>query len=245
MGLVMYIYNKVASTGWKRAAVLTLANCCLAFTTAAAQEAPEYRMEIGGGVGLINYLGDYNGNLLQNLQPMGTAIAKYRPNPRMAWILSVSYGKLKGDIGDADTWFPEADTRLPQKFSNGVVDGGVRFEYNFWAYGTGREYYGAKPIAPFVALGLGVTYADTPDGGVTAGNMAMGAGVKYKIAERLNLVAEWRIHFTNSDRLDGVSEPYTIRSNGLFKNTDCYSMLQIALTYDIWAKCKTCNNDRD
>ena len=211
---------------------------------AAAQEAQEYRMEIGGGVGVINYLGDYNGNLLKNLQPMGTAIAKYRPNPRMAWTLGVSYGKLKGNIGDADTWMPEAE-KLPQSFSNGVIDGTVRFEYNFWPYGTGREYYGARHLTPFIALGLGLTYANTPEGGVTAMNMPLGAGVKYKVAERLNLTAEWRLHFTNSDRLDGVSDPYTVRSSGLFKNTDCYSILQLSLTYDIWAKCKTCNNDRD
>jgi len=212
--------------------------------SATAQEEPEYRMEIGAGAGLVNYLGDYNGNLLKNLQPMGSVIAKYRPNPRMAWTLSVGYGKLKGDISDANTWMPEAE-QLPQTFSNGLVDGGLRFEYNFWAYGTGREYYGARPLAPFMALGLGITYADTPDGGVTAGNMALGFGLKYKVSQRLNLIAEWRMHFTNSDKLDGVSDPYTISSSGLFKNTDCYSILQIGLTYDLWAKCKTCNNDRD
>jgi site-specific recombinase XerD len=44
---------------------------------------------------------------------------------------------------------------------------------------------------------------------------------------------------------DGVKDPYGVKSSGLFKNTDCYSVVQVALTYDIWAKCKTCNNDRD
>ena len=28
-----------------------------------AQEDPEYRLEVGGNIGLVNYLGDYNGNL--------------------------------------------------------------------------------------------------------------------------------------------------------------------------------------
>ena len=55
----------------------------------------------------------------------------------------------------------------------------------------------------------------------------------------------WMMHFTGSDSLDDVSDPYGIKSSGLFKNTDCYSTLQLTLTYDIWAKCKTCNNDRD
>ena len=45
--------------------------------------------------------------------------------------------------------------------------------------------------------------------------------------------------------LDGVKDPYGIKSSGLFKNTDCYSQLRVSLTYDLWAKCKTCHNDRD
>jgi hypothetical protein len=53
------------------------------------------------------------------------------------------------------------------------------------------------------------------------------------------------MHFTGSDRLDGVSDPYGIKSSGLFKNTDCYSHLRLSVSYDLWAKCKTCHNDRD
>lgn len=209
-----------------------------------AQEDPEYKMEVGAGAGMVSYLGDFNGNLLRNMQPMGSLTAKYRLNPRMAWTLSVGYGKLKGTAADEKTWYPETE-QMPQQFSHGLIDGGLRFEYNFWAYGTGREYRGARRVAPFMALGLGITYADAADKGVTTVNMPLGAGVKYKVGERLNLTAEWRVHFTGSDRLDGVSDPYSIRSSGLFKNTDCYSVLQLSLTYDIWAKCKTCNNDRD
>ena len=216
--------------------------CILLLATtlgAKAQEEPEYRMEIGAGVGLVNYLGDYNGSLVKDLQPMGSLLAKYRLNPRMSWALNVSYGTLKGALGDVETWYPE-EQQLPATFSNVLIDACVRFEYNFWAYGTGREYRGARRVAPFVTLGLGITHANA-----FAANLPIGAGVKYKIGERLNLNAEWVMHFTGSDRLDGVADPYGISSSGLFKNTDCYSALQVSLTYDIWAKCKTCNNDRD
>ena len=216
--------------------------CILLLATtlgAKAQEEPEYRMEIGASVGLVNYLGDYNGSLVKDLQPMGSLLAKYRLNPRMSWALNVSYGTLKGALGDVETWYPE-EQQLPATFSNGLIDACVRFEYNFWAYGTGREYRGARRVAPFVTLGLGITHANA-----FAANLPIGAGVKYKIGERLNLNAEWVMHFTGSDRLDGVADPYGISSSGLFKNTDCYSALQVSLTYDIWAKCKTCNNDRD
>ena len=31
----------------------------------------------------------------------------------------------------------------------------------------------------------------------------------------------------------------------MFKNTDCYSMLQLTLTYILMPKCRTCHNDDD
>ena len=56
---------------------------------------------------------------------------------------------------------------------------------------------------------------------------------------------EWAFHFSDSDKLDGVEDPYYIKSTGLFKNRDCYSMLQLSLTYSFLPKCVTCNNDID
>lgn len=209
--------------------------------TLQAQTDPEYRAEVGAGVGLVNYLGDFNGNITKNMQPMWSLIGKYRFNPRMALGTNVSFGKLKGDNKNVTTYYPTLnDTTI--SFNNTVVDVGFRFEYNFWPYGTGREYFGAKPLTPFLALGLGITYAKAGNSVVTA-NVPIGFGVKYKIAERLNLTAEWAMHFSLSDKLDGVEDPYTIKSSGLFKNTDCYGTLQVSLTYDIWAKCKVCNKE--
>ena len=196
-------------------------------------------MEIGAGAGALAYLGDYNGNILKGMQPWGMVVAKYRMNPRMSTGLTVGFSKLKGSSDNLSTWYPER-----YEFDKSVIDAGLRFEYNFWAYGTGREYRGAKRVAPFIALGLGATIYGNLEGGATI-NLPLGAGIKYKIGERLNLTAEWRVHFTLSDKLDGSTDPYGIKSSGIFKNTDGYSVLQLALTYDVWAKCKTCNNDRD
>ena len=205
-----------------------------------AQEDPEYKLELGGGIGTVTYLGDFNGNLTTEMQPWGTVMAKYRMNPRMSVGLSIGLGQLKGTSANVSTWYPEG----PYEFSKRVMDVSSRYEYNFWAFGTGREYRGARRLAPFIALGLGVTSYGGTKSGMTA-NLPLGAGLKYKIGERLNLTAEWRIHFTMSDYLDDVRDPYGIESSGMFKNTDCFSVIQVGLTYDLWAKCKTCHNDRD
>ena len=67
--------------------------------------------------------------------------------------------------------------------------------------------------------------------------------MKYKFNDRVNLGVKWAMHFTQSDELDGAKDPYNIKSSGLFKNTDCYSALQLTLTYSFMAKCKTCNKE--
>ena len=209
------------------------------------QDAPEYRMEIGGGAGVMTYLGDFNSSLMRGMQPMAGAVAKYKLNPRMDWAAAIGYGKLKGASKNDKSWFPDT-AENPVEFSTSVIDVNVRFEYNFWPFGTGREYIGAKPLTPFIALGVGFAIAK-PDIADQTGafQIPIGLGVKYKLKDRLNLAAEWMMHFTGSDKLDGAKDPYGIKSSGMFKNTDCFSLLKVTLTYDIWERCKTCHNDRD
>lgn len=220
---------------------------------AEAQNEPEYRMEIGGGVGMMAYTGDLNGSPFKNMQPMGALVAKYKKNPRMAWALNVGYGQVKGSSAKAEGWLPDL-TEKTADFKSSVVDVQIRYEYNFWPFGTGREYYGAKPLTPFITLGIGAAVSSakltqtggeqTSQGG-TGLQMPIGAGVKYKLGNRLNLTAEWVMHFTTNDKIDAVEDPYGIKRQGIFKNTDGYSTLQLSLTYDLWERCRTCHNDKD
>ena len=207
-----------------------------------AQTDPEYKLELGGGIGMVSYQGDFSSGLFKNLQPMFTVLAKYRFDPRRAVALNVSYGQLKGSSEDVKTYYPLTTT---YDFKSKVADMGLRLEYNFWPFGTGYEYRGAKRLTPYVAIGLGMTIAKAEGKSAMGVNMPIGVGVKYKMGDRLNLAAEWAMHFTSSDELDGIKDPYGIKSSGLFKNTDCYSHLRLSLSYDLWAKCRTCHNDRD
>ncbi len=216
----------------------------LIWTVAAkAQTTPEYRLEVGGGVGAVTYLGDYNENLLKDMQPMFSLLAKYRFTPRQAVAMNVSYGQFKGSSKNVKTYYP----RDEYSFKSTLVDVGLRYEYNFWPFGTGLEYRGAKRLTPYIYLGMGLTVArpNTTKSTEMALNIPIGGGVKYKLADRLNLGLEWTMHFATNDWIDGVKDPYGIESSGVFKNTDCYSQLRLSITYDLWAKCKTCHNDRD
>lgn len=71
---------------------------------------------------------------------------------------NVSYGKMKGSSADVKDYYPNLAGKPPYEFNNTLIDVGFTYEYNFWPYGTGRDYRGAQPITPFVFAGLGATY---------------------------------------------------------------------------------------
>ena len=211
---------------------------------ATAQTDDIYRMEVGGGVGLVAYEGDFNGSIVSGMQPVGSVMLRRIINPYMGLRLAVSYGKLKGSAEPDGTYYPDLTTQH-YAFSRSLADVGITYEYNFWPYGTGNDYRGVQRLTPFIFAGIGTTYASTPTGNVFTANLPLGLGIKYKVAPRLNLGIEWAIHFSLNDKLDGIADPYGIQSTGMFKNTDCFSALQLTLTYSFMPKCRTCHNDDD
>jgi len=200
-----------------------------------AQSGNTYRWEVGAGVGMVAYEGDFNNSPLKGMKPMASAMLRRVLNPYMALRLDAAYGKLCGQSGGAKSYYEQYDG-TPYSFDTKLVSADI-------TYGTGHDYREAKRLTPFVFGGLGLTYAKPGmSASVVTANVPLGIGVKYKLAERLNLGLEWAMHFSLSDKLDGVADPYGISSSGLFKNTDCYSALQLSLTYSFSAKCPTCHN---
>ena len=226
--------------GWVKF-VLPLCLLTLLPFSGRAQSEPEYRLELGAAVGAVSYQGDFNGQLFKDVQPMFSLVAKYKPSPRMAAAFSVGYGTLKGSSANEPTYYPDVKD---YSFKTNIVDVGVRMEYNFWPFGTGQEYRGAQRLTPYILIGIGAVIAK-PDKTEVGISVPIGGGIKYKAGQRWNMTLEWAMHFSGNDRLDGKEDPYGIKRSGLFKNTDCYSQLRLSLTYDLWAKCKVCHNDRD
>lgn len=224
-----------------RKGLVSLLMLC-ATLTASAQQDDEYLMEIGGGVGMVSYQGDFNGKITSGMQPAGAIVWRRLLNPYMGFRVTGMMGKLKGDATRVETYYPDETTRA-YSFDRSFTDVSVTYEYNFWPYGTGRDYRGAKRLTPFVFGGIGATYVSGGEKKVFTANVPIGLGIKYKLKERLNVGLEWSMHFSLSDELDGMADPYGIKSSGAFKNTDCYSGLMLTLTYSFKSKCRTCNND--
>ena len=223
---------------------LVISLACAMPSMCLAQSDYQYRMEIGAGVGVVTYQGDLGGSLTKNMQPMASVVLRRVFNPYMALKFSAAYGKLKDSSADSNTYYPDY-AASQYRFNKTLVDACVTYEYNFWPYGTGQDYRGAKRFTPFIFAGLGATYAGGEGNSAFTANVPIGLGVKYKVGKRLNVALEWAEHFSMSDKLDGVKDPYGIKSSGLFKNTDCYSAIQLTLTYSFMPKCRTCHNEDD
>jgi len=202
----------------------------------------EYKMEIGATLGGSFYLGDCNySGFYKNTKPAGGVMARYNINPRMALKANLIYAGIGGNSAENTTKFPDGAN---WKFSSSVIDLGCQYELNFFGFGTGEATYkGHKRITPYLLMGLGFTYAKAvePESGAFTLNLPIGVGVKYKVKPRLNVGLDWTMRFTFSDKLDGLVDPFNIKS-GTLKNKDSYCLTMLYVTYDFMPKYRKCNN---
>ena len=197
----------------------------------------EYKYEVGALLGTSFYLGDANTDKLYKGNNLaGGAMLRYNINPRMALKFNLAAGGISGDLSKSENYTPERKDITP-KFNNTVWDLGCQYEISFWGYGTGKGFKGTKRLVPYIQLGAGFTYCNE-----LALNIPFGVGIKYKVAERWNAGLDWTMRFATSDKLDGISDPYRIKS-GFMKNKDTYCWTMFYVSYDICPKLRKCNND--
>lgn len=210
-----------------------------------AQDEAFYRLELGGGVGAGFGLNDVNSKFYGSTNLAGGLLARFPLNARMAVKVGLNYAKMSGSTGNVKDFYPAdpglaGPDRLQYELGGHLFDLSGLYELHFLPYGWFRGYKGYRRVVPYIEAGFGLTYS-TPDKAFTA-NIPIGAGVKWKIGERLNLGLDWTFHFTPSDRLDGLEAPHGIKSS-MFRNKDYYSLTMLTLTYDLSPKCPTCNKD--
>lgn len=218
--------------------ILTLLVATVRAVPAAAQE--DYRFEAGGGIGMTGYLGDANtANLFKNPGVTGELVFRYMMNPRLALKSNIFAGTMSGDTSQMSDVMPEGGHF---KFSTTFFEASELFEFNFFNFGTGEEYRKLRRFTPYIAGGLGLTIWTTDGYTGAAFTIPFGAGVKFKIKERLNIGAEFLMKKTFSDKLDGpvLDDPHAIKSS-FAKNTDWYSTLTVTLTYEFSKRCAVCN----
>ena len=217
----------------------------LAAPLAAQDDDVEYRVELGAAAGMNFSLTDVNSKWYGNPQIAGGAIARFLLNPRMTVKTALTYGKLSGSTNDIKNFYPvqpgqPGTETLKFKADSDVYDLSAIYELHFLPYGYVQGYQGYKRIVPYIQAGFGLSYGSA--GKAFTANIPLGFGVKYKIAPRLNLGLEWRMHLSLSDKLDNLEAPLGIKSSG-FKNKDHYSFTLLSITYDLAPRCPNCNKD--
>lgn len=230
----------------RRTLILFISFLSLAVPTTLLAQDEEYKMELGGVIGGSFYMGDANSSTpFKDTGIAGGFIARYLLNPRMALKGNFIVGRIAGDTKDFKNKYPDTGEA---HFKRAIFDLGAQFEYNFLGYGTGEAYRGNHRFTPYIVGGLGFTFAPAPVKGLFTVNFPLGIGVKYKVAPRVNIGCEFTMRFSLSDQLDVTSreglqlnDPYQIKGKG-WKNKDSYSYTVLFLTYDLFSRCKECNN---
>jgi len=217
----------------KKLAILTIVT--MAAFTCMSQE---YRYEIGPAIGITGYLGDVNtANMYKMPRVAGGGIFRYNLNTRWAIKGNLLYVGLAGDSKNIESQFPHGEQ---YKFSAHVIDLGGQVEFNFFHFGEGAKYKNYKRITPYMVAGLGMELSFA--GGKTSFGavLPLGAGVKYRLKERLNIGFEFTMRKSFSDKVDGITDLYGY-NHGFAKNTDWYSVGMFTITYEFSKRCVKCH----
>lgn len=217
----------------KKIAILTL--MVLATTCVWGQE---YRFEVGPALGITGYLGDVNtSNMYKMPRVAGGGIFRYNLNTRWAFKGNLLYVGLAGDSKNIESQFPHGEH---YKFSAHVVDLGGQVEFNFFHFGEGARYKNYKRLSPYMVAGVGMELSFVGGKTTFGAVLPLGAGVKFRLKERLNLGFEFTMRKSFSDKVDGITDLYGY-SHGIAKNTDWYSVGMFTLTYEFSKRCVKCH----
>lgn len=189
---------------------------------------------------MSGYIGDANrSNVFKSPGFDGELSMRYIGDSRWAVRGVVSTFGLSGSTDGMADILPD---NASYSFTSQVYELSVRGEFNFFAYGIGETYKRLRRWTPYITVGIGGAMASS--GGNTAGafTIPMGLGLKFKLRPRLNLGVEFSMTKAFSDHFDGprLSDLNQIKT-AFYKNTDWYSRLTVAITYEFGERCETCH----
>ena len=199
--------------------------------------------EIGVTLGGAHYFGDLNNRVgLKKPGPTFGAYAKKQFGSYVAVRVAGHYAKIGYDDALADSKKLPFNKDRNLNFQNKIWEVSVQGDFNFFQFIPGDPEF---RFTPYLTLGVGIirhnpyTYLNSKkvllqplqtEGQSSAySNQAycfpLGMGVKYNIANNLNLGFEVVYRYTNTDYLDDVSatyQPTLVAANSGGTTTDAY-----------------------
>ncbi len=179
-------------------------------------------LEAGLAGGYSYYNGDLNPGVPFVLpKPAYGAIARYNIGDRWTAKITYTHAKVAGD-----TTKSKPVVEGLQNFSTTIDDISAMAEFNFMKYSTGSKRY---RFTPYITAGAGFFLYNTEINHNLTKNhnfaAIFGLGFKYSLSKRFGASAEWRMHRTFTDNLDGQ-----IGNSG---TKDWFSVADVSLTYKI------------
>ncbi len=208
----------------------------------------EYRFELGALAGVSSYLGDANPrNPFTAMGANVNLMGRYNYNFRVAFSSELGYFLAQG------TSLRNPKNHFPKNAQGKFVTNGALLslcaEYNFYPYSDKYPFLQTKRFTPFVSGGLSGGLAFQNKSVAFLPGVNIGLGVKWKIRNRLNLIAKLDgIHFF-SDKLDTsskssafLSNPYHTKSS-FIKGGDGMVRLMVGISYEFKARGTNCNKN--
>jgi len=210
-------------------------------------DAQEYRYELGAMAGASMYLGDANEvGYLRGWHPAGGLIFRNNLNFRWALRADLLAGQLSGDTRDEQNAFPN-QAQISFKRTWFGLNGKV--EFNFLPYSDKYAYLNTSRLAPYLVTGLGIVVAPGDNRNFAGLQFPLGAGVKYKLKNRLNIGIEYTVYRLFGDALDAptqsgfnLNNPYQVKQ-GWLKNNDWYNTLLLSITWEFGLRDGRCTTD--
>lgn len=224
----------------RKACVWLVVLLCMAGATRAWAQEAKYKFDLGADLGMSGYIGEASSSNPFK-KPGFTADLSFRYLPDTRWAIRGVFSTL-GLSGSTEGMKDYLPGGAVYDFSSQVYELSVRGEFNFLPYGIGETYKRLKRLTPYLTLGIGG--AISTSGGKVAGafTLPMGAGVKFKLKPRLNLMAEFTMTKAFSDKMDGqILNDLNQIKTAFYKSTDWYSRLTIGITYEFGERCETCH----
>ena len=159
--------------------------------------------DVGFSVGASYYMGDYN-MATQFYMPSPAIGVMFRHNFNEFYAIRVSgsHGHLKGSYSQSKHLLHNLPAET--SFSHQIAEIATSLEIGFRPFGT--KPIDAHKFSPFVSVGVGAAYIDRK----FVVHFPFGIGIKYTPFNRWTFGAQWQLHKTFTDNIDGYSNVTSI-----------------------------------
>jgi len=209
-------------------------NALFFFCTLLSINSTAQKIEIGGGLGAMNYKGDISPDFHPSFAQLGGHILlRYNLKKDITFRFGANLGSIYANDNDVSDSFNKL---RGQTFKTSIREVSLITEYNFLSYQYSRMH---KDWSPYVFGGvafMSFTPRDTPISNYKKGGVVIpfGVGIKYNLTGPWDLNVEFGTRKTFTDYLDNLGGdnpafPRNVQND--YSRGDMYYYTSLGITY--------------